>query len=56
MKLHTLKEKILEDIGIDVKNNYITVEGLRRNDLVVTRGAGEIMDGQKVKIKNENEF
>ncbi len=42
--------------AIDVKNNFITVEGLRRNDLVVTRGVGEIMNGQKVKIKNGDEI
>ena len=40
---------------VDIRNNLITVEGLRRNDLVVTRGANEIVDGQKVKIKSLNE-
>ena len=33
-------------------DDSIIVEGLRRNDLVVVRGANEIMDGQKVKIKS----
>ncbi len=40
---------------VDIRNNLITVEGLRRNDLVVTRGANEIVDGQKVKIKSLDE-
>ena len=37
---------------LDMIDDSIIVEGLRRNDLVVVRGANEIMDGQKVKIKS----
>lgn len=37
--------------ALEVVNNSIVIEGLRRNDLVVTKGTSEIMNGQKVKIK-----
>lgn len=36
---------------IDINNDNMVVEGLCRNDLVVTKGVSEIMDGQKVKVK-----
>lgn len=49
----TVKRK--EVRALEVRNNLIVIEGLRRNDLVVTKGASEIMDGQKVKIKGQNE-
>jgi len=47
----TVKRK---DITVsDIRNNLITAQGLRRNDLVVTKGAGEIMNGQRVKVKSD---
>ncbi len=41
---------------LDMINDNIVVEGLRRNDMVVIKGVSEIMDGQKVKIKDINRF
>lgn len=38
--------------ALDINDENIVVDGLRRNDLVVIKGASEIMDGQKVKIKD----
>lgn len=52
IKNQTGKAKRKNIKALDIRNNHIVVEGLRRNDLVITRGAGEIMDGQKVKIKD----
>ena len=43
---------LLADIKEDIIDNSVIVEGLRRNDLVVVRGVNEIMNGQRVKIKN----
>ncbi len=37
---------------LDINNENVIVEGLCRNDLVVVKGASEIMDGQRVKIKD----
>ena len=37
---------------IDINNDNMVVEGLCRNDLVVTKGVSEIMDGQRVKVKD----
>ena len=42
--------------ALDINNNNIVVEGLRRNDLVVIKGASEIMDGQRVKIRSIEQF
>ena len=42
--------------ALDINNDNIVVEGLRRNDLVVIKGASEIMDGQRVKIRSIEQF
>lgn len=55
IKNQTGKAKRKNIKALHIKNNHIVVEGLRRNDLVITRGAGEIMDGQKVKVKDLEE-
>lgn len=53
IKEDTAKVKRQDIKTVDIINNFIIVEGLRRNDLVVTRGVNEIMNGQRVKIKSK---
>lgn len=63
--LEILKEKGNEEIAkikkqkvevIEISDNKAVIEGVRRNDLVVTKGSEEVMEGQKVKIKAEKEI
>ena len=52
IKEDTAKVKRQDIKAVDIIDNSVIVEGLRRNDLVVVRGVNEIMNGQRVKIKN----
>ena len=48
-KIRNLKRKDIK--AVDIVDDSVIIEGLRRNDLVVVRGVNEIMNGQRVKIK-----
>ncbi len=52
IKDDTAKIKRKDIKAVDIIDNSVIVEGLRRNDLVVVRGVNEVMNGQKVKIKS----
>jgi len=56
IKDDTARVKRKDIKAVDIVNNSVIVEGLRRNDLVVIRGVNEVMDGQKVKIKNPKDI
>ena len=52
IKDDTARVKRKDIKAVDIVNDFVIIEGLRRNDLVVVRGVNEIMNGQRVKIKN----
>ena len=51
IKEDTAKVKRKDIKAVDIVDDSVIIEGLRRNDLVVVRGVNEIMNGQRVKIK-----
>ncbi len=51
IKEDTAKVRRKDIKAVDIVDDSVIIEGLRRNDLVVVRGVNEIMNGQRVKIK-----